>query len=107
MNPHELQRMSVRMLFDWSLTTAVYDAGTDPILGVAISSRARAALTKPPRERWRSDPYRQSRVVTGLLQSFVSASAWALALAPDRPLTDFFADEIFHRAVHRLSLIHI
>jgi len=99
MNPIAMQRLSVRMLYDWSLTTAIYDTGTDPILGVEVPAPARATLTRPPRELWRSDPYRQGRMVTALLRVFTATCAWTFVRAPDRPLTDFFLSIDFHRSI--------
>ena len=99
MSPLALQRMSVRMLYDWELTTSIYDAGVDPILDVHVSATAREVLTRPARELWRSDPYRQSRTVTALLRVFKSACAWALLRTPQPALTDFFASPVFHSSI--------
>ena len=103
MSPLALQRMSVRMLYDWALTTSIYDAGVDPILGVHVPATARGVLTRPARELWRSDPYRQSRTVTALLRVFKGACAWAIYRDPPRALTDFFTSRLFHRSIEERS----
>ncbi len=91
MNPRQLQRMVVRMLFDPTLVDRIY-------AGKAIDGlddEARAQLTHADRRAWGTDQYRRSRALTGLIEEFPASSAQAGV----GTLETFFSSSVFHRCI--------
>jgi hypothetical protein len=86
-----IQRLAVRMLYDPSLVTRVYN-GT-PVDG--LSEADRAMLTTSPPAAWGADPLRPSRTLQALIEEFpVSAAVTGIS-----PLHGFFVSEDFHRCI--------
>jgi len=97
-----LQRVVVRMLFDTGFRDQVYADPEAALHGVPLTAAERQWVVTPPPQAYGTDPYRQSRALSGLLEEYPVAGALAVR-GPQgiARLQRFFASTAFHDCIQQ------
>src|SRR5215471_3929378 len=97
-----LQRVVVRMLFDAGFRDRVYADPQAALHDVSLTAAERQWVVTPPPQAYGTDPYRQSRALSGLLEEYPVAGALAVR-GPQgvARLQRFFASAAFHDCIQQ------
>ena len=102
MSTAQLQRVSVRMLYDPAFVASVYDDPARALDGLDVSPAERELLVKSDRRVWGADPLRRRRSLKALLDEFKASSALAVAKTRRLATVDgFFSSSRFHACIQR------
>jgi len=97
-----LQRVVVRMLFDAGFRDRVYANPEAALHDVPLTAAERQWVVTPPPQAYGTDPYRQSRALSGLLEEYPVAGALAVRCPQGvARLQRFFASAAFHDCVQQ------
>jgi hypothetical protein len=97
-----LQRVVVRMLFDAGFRDRVYADPEAALRDVPLTAAERQWVVTPPPQAYGTDPYRQSRALSGLLEEYPVAGALAVRCPQGvARLQRFFASAAFHACVQQ------
>jgi hypothetical protein len=97
-----LQRVVVRMLFDAEFRDRVYANPEAALHDVPLTAAERQWVVTPPPQAYGTDPYRQSRALSGLLEEYPVAGALAVRCPQGvARLQRFFASAAFHDCVQQ------
>jgi hypothetical protein len=98
MSHRALQRAVVRLLHDPALVDRLTQAGAGALGGDDLSQAERSWLESADPRAFVTDPYRQARVLTALVEELPTATAMAYGRL-NQDLTTFFGSPLFHGAI--------
>jgi hypothetical protein len=93
-----LQRAIVRLLHDPALVERLAQTGADALGPSDLDEDERSWLESADPRAFTTDPYRQGRVLTALVDELPTATALAYGRL-SRDLTTFFDSRLFHQAI--------
>ena len=100
MSHQALQRTLVRLLHDPTLVERLRESGPTALDEPELTENERGWLAATDPRAFQTDPYRQGRILTSLVEELPTAAALA-ARRLEGGLTSFFSSEHFHQAVRQ------
>src|SRR5262244_3760219 len=97
MSHHTLQRVVVRMLFDRTFASAVYEEPAKTLADLDLTESERALLLNTDRRAWGYDPLRPRRMLRSLAEEFKVSTTLILSVTRRLASLDaFFSSAHFH-----------